>query len=236
MNKTKTKMRKIFTLILGVAILLMIAACGGPDAGNAGNPDNNIPGPGSSDGGNTNGNSDGNDTNPGSNLDGTSEEILQQILDAISAAGVETPMALPPLAPAPDLVQYDIGLSEADFNRLAVSAASSVAAIGTFAHQIIIIEAKSPAMASEIKTLVSGDNGYDAKKWICVFPDLVIAVESGNYVLVAASTNEIVGAAKNAFEGVAGNIGTVITFWDFANEDVDVDIGFGGGGGLEIIP
>jgi len=229
----KTKVSKITALIISIAMLILLAACGGESNVNGGD---DSAGPGSDTGlGYPGGNEDPDAGNDQSNLTGASEEILQEILDSIAQAGVETPMALPPMAPVPDLTQYDIGLSEADFNRLAVSAASSVAAIGTFAHQIIIIEAKSPAMASEIKSLVSGDNGYDAKKWICVFPDVVIAVESGSYVLVAASTNEIVTAALNAFESVAGNIGTVVTFWDFANEDIDLDGGFGGGG-LELLP
>lgn len=216
----RIKMKSITATLLSVAMLLMLAACGGGDAqGNGGN------------GGGVD------SPNVGStNLTGTAEEVLQQILDDIAAAGVETPMALPPLAPAPDLVQYDIGLSEADFERLVETAASSVAAIGTFAHQIIIIQAKSAAMASEVKRLVSGDGGYDAQKWICVFPDMVIAIESGSYVLVAASTNEIVEAALNSFKAAAGTTGSVVTFWDFANENGDPEAGFGGGGGLEINP
>ena len=235
----RIRMKSITALLLSVAMLIMLTACGGSDVGN-GNGENGGNENGGNNGDVVNPPPDGGDNNPGTgtsdtNLSGTAEEVLQQLLDAIAAAGVETPMALPPLAPLPDMVQYDIGLSEADYNRLVETAASSVAAIGTFAHQIIIIQAKSPAMASEVKTLVSGDGGYDAQKLICVFPDIVITVESGNYVLIAASSNEIVGAALDAFKAAAGTVGTVVTFWDFASADIDPDAGFGGGG-LEIIP
>ena len=193
-------MKSIRVLLLITAMLLIASACGS-GSGGAGQ----------------------------TNLTGTAEDVLQLILDGIVEKGIETPMALPPLAPQPETAEHDIGLSEADFNRLVETASSSVAAIGTFAHQIVIIQAKNAAMAGEVKTLISGSSGYDAKKWVCVFPDVAIVIESGNYVLLAASTNEIVAAAISAFETAAGNTGTVVTFWDFASEDIDVDTGFGGG-------
>jgi len=194
------KKKSIIAVLLVTAMLLIASACGSGSGGAS-----------------------------QTNLTGTAEEVLQMVLDGIVEKGVETPMALPPLAPQPESAEHDIGLSEADFNRLVETASSSVAAIGTFAHQIVIIQAKNDAMAGEVKTLVSGSGGYDAKKWICVFPDVAIVVESGSYVLLAASTNEIVAAAISVFETVAGNTGTVTTFWDFASEDIDVDAGFGGG-------
>jgi len=196
----KFKMKNTIAYLLGIALLITVIACGNGGAGTS-------------------------DTN----LTGTAQDVLQQVLDGIVEKGVETPMALPPLAPQPESAEHDIGLSELDFNRLVETAASSVAAIGTFAHQIVVVQAKSAVMAGEVKTLISGSGGYDAKKWICVFPDVAVAVESGNYVLLIASTNEIVAAALNVFESAAGTVGTVVTFWDFANEDIDVDAGFGGG-------
>ena len=195
------KIKSLIAFVLVTTMFIIVTACGNSGAGTS-------------------------DTN----LTGTAEDVLQLILDSIVEKGIETPMALPPLAPQPESAQHDIGLSEADFNRLVETASSSVAAIGTFAHQIVIIQAKNAAMAGEVKTLISGSGGYDAKKWICVFPDVAIVLESGSYVLLAASTNEIVAAAISAFETAAGNTGTVTTFWDFANEDIDVDAGFGGGG------
>jgi len=195
------KIKSLIAFVLITTMFIIVTACGNSGAGTS-------------------------DTN----LTGTAEDVLQLILDSIVEKGIETPMALPPLAPQPESAQHDIGLSEADFNRLVETASSSVAAIGTFAHQIVIIQAKNAAMAGEVKTLISGSGGYDAKKWICVFPDVAIVLESGSYVLLAASTNEIVAAAISAFETAAGNTGTVTTFWDFANEDIDVDAGFGGGG------
>jgi len=199
----RANLKSLIVLILIIAMLMITAACSAGGGGGGASQ---------------------------TNLTGTAEEVLQQILDGIVEKGIVTPMALPPLTPSPESSQNDIGLSDADFNRLVETASSSVAAIGTFAHQIVIIQAKSAAMAVEVKTLISGAGGYDAQKWVCVFPDVGVAVDSGSYVLLAASTNEIVDAAVNVFEAAAGTTGTVVTFWDFANENIDPNVDFGGGG------
>jgi len=146
----------------------------------------------------------------------TPEEILTGIETDIRSSGAEMPMTLPPSGVTADLSQNTIGLSEGDFNRLVDSASSNMAAIGTFAHQIIVIKAKDAGSATEVKKLVSGDNGYDSKKWICVFPEKTVVVESGSYVLIAASYKEVTEAAIEAFKKITGSIGSVNTIWEFA--------------------
>jgi hypothetical protein len=98
-------------------------------------------------------------------------EILNTLVDDLTTAGVHMPMALPPTEVTPDLSQNAIGLSEADFGRLVTSAYYSLAAIGTFAHQIIMIQANDDAAARDVKNLVSSFGGYDPQKWICVWPE-----------------------------------------------------------------
>ena len=149
-------------------------------------------------------------------LSGSPVDILAKLVDDITNAGVHMPMSLPPSEVAPDLSQNTIGLSEADFGRLVVSAAYNMAAIGTFAHQMIMIQANDDKAAVDVKKLVSGDGGYDAAKWICVFPEKAIAVESGSYVLIVASYAEVADAAVEAFRAAAGSIGDVNTFYEFA--------------------
>jgi len=196
-----------------------------PDSGNGGDGDNGDGGDGGDSGG------DG-----GSGLSGSAAEVLANIDAALRGAGVEIPMALPPMDVAPDLSQNTIGLSESDFGRLVVSAANSMAAIATHAHQLVIIQAVDEKAATEIKNLVSGAGGYDAKKWICVFPEKASAVESGCYVLLAASYADAVDAAIATFSYMAGGIGGVVTFWEFAG-DAYVELGEGvGGGGLAPLP
>jgi len=143
-------------------------------------------------------------------------EILGKLVEELMGAGVNMPMSLPPTEVAADMSQNTIGLSEADFGRLVTSAAFNMAAIGTFAHQIIVIQAVDDRAALDVKRLVSGDNGYDAKKWICVYPDKAVAVEAGRYVLLVASYNEVVDAAVEYFRSAAGSIGEVNVFFEFA--------------------
>jgi len=149
-----------------------------------------------------------------SNLSGSALDILSKLDEDLKQTGIEMPMTLPPMEVSADMSQNDVGLSTADFNRLVTSAASSLAAIGTFAHQIVIIQANDANAAAEVKNLISGTNGYDSQKWICVWPEKVIAVESGAYVLLAAAKADVVDAAIEAFRSEAGTIGTVVTFFE----------------------
>ena len=178
--------------ILIIAMIFSIAACGGFG----------------------NGNTSGSGGATSSNLTGSALDILSKLDEDLKQTGIEMPMTLPPLEVTSDMSQNDIGLSSSDFDRLVVSAASSLAAIGTFAHQIVIIQANDASAATEIKNLISGPNGYDSQKWICVWPEKVSTVESGAYVLLAAARADVVAAALTAFESEAGSVGSVVTFFE----------------------
>jgi len=161
------------------------------------------------------------------NLTGTAEDVLNQILGALEDEGIQMPMPLPPTEVAGDMSQNAIGLSEDDFDRLVESAYYSQAAIATFAHQIVMIQAKDSAAAAEIKTLVSGANGYDAMKWICVIPDSAVVVTSGEYVMIVASQNSVVDAALEAFSAAAGTTGDVVRLFEHIDDGTG-DVNFGG--------
>ena len=200
---------------------------GSPDSntsnGNTGggSPDNNTSN-GNTGGGNTdngtNGGNGGTDNNGDQNLTGSAADILNEIVGDITAAGVEMPMSIPPMPVTSDMSQNTVGLSEADFNKYVVDSAYNMAAIGTFAHQLIVLKAVDAKAAGEINKLVSSDNGYDAKKWVCVFPDKAAVVDAGEYVLIAAASTAVVDAAVDAFKSIMGSIGDVNTFWEFAGE------------------
>ena len=197
------------------------------DATNGGNNSDNSSNNSNS---NSNNSSSGNTDGKGSKLTGTPEEVLETLISSIQGAGVQMPMSLPPTAVVPEFSQNAFGLSEADFNKLVVSAADSLAAISTFAHQIVVIKAKDAKSAEEVKKLISGNNGYDVKKWICVWPQKAAVVDSGEYVLLVASNGEVVDAAIKTFEKEAVNLGAVDVFW----EDSGGDIESGGFGGIEL--
>ena len=166
------------------------------------------------------GNSGSGSSGGNSALSGSASEVLAQLVEDLQNAGVDMPMTFPGPPPevGPELAHNYIGLSEDDFLRLAISAAYSEAAIGTFAHQINIIQAKDASAAAEVKKLISGNDGFDPQKWICVWPERVSAVDSGSYVLLVAARIFVVEAAIDIFRDTSGSIGEVITFWEFTGD------------------
>ena len=184
-----------------------------PNPGDSGNPgDNGNPGGGSETSPGTGTDSGGSAGSSG--LSGAPDEILSGVIDILTEAGVEMPMSMPPMLVTAEQSQNAIGLSEADFGKYVEAAAQSMAAIGTFAHQIVVIQGIDDGAAVQIKKLVSSSGGYDPQKWICVFPEKAIAVEAGCYVLLVASYSEVAENAVKAFLDMAGGGGEVVTFWD----------------------
>jgi len=199
---------------------------GGDDGNTGGDAETPEPGDGSSGG--------GSGGSGGSNLTGSSVEILKTLDDELRSTGLQMPMTLPPSEVDPELSHNTIGLTEQELEKLTVSAAYNVAAIGTFAHQIIVIQAVSTNAAAEIKGIVSSPNGYDPQKWICVWPERAIVVEAGEYVLLVAAKADVVEAAIEAFRNEAGTIGTVVTFFEHEGLGEGEGGGFGGPGGAPI--
>ena len=187
------KIRKLGIAMLIIALLCSLWACGSSD--------------------NSSGGSSG-----GTDLTGTPAELLEAFLEELKEAGVQMPMLLP-IMPVPAAEsQYAVGLSEEDFTQYVADSAQSMAAIGTNAHQIVLLQGVDDNAAGEIKSLISSEGGYNSQKWICVFPDMTIVVESGPYVLLAAAHRDVVDALIEIFTQQAGNTGEVITFWNFVNE------------------
>ena len=242
--------KRITCIIIAIAMVFSVAACVGDTGGGGGSGGSGSGGSGGSgsseasppvgggnggDGGDSD-NSSAESSPPdsggsgGTALTGSAVDILAKLVDDLLAAGVEMPMALPPTEVTSDVSQYSIGLSEDDFVRLVDSAAYSLAAIGTFAHQISLIQGKDAGAAAEIKRLVSSAGGFDAQKWICVWPELVVAVDSGEYVLLAAARQHVVEAAVDMFRETGGTTGDIITFWEHDGGDEPP------GGGMELLP
>jgi len=161
----------------------------------------------------------GGGSSPG--LSGSTADILGKLVTEVTAkvqaAGEFMYMSMTTPVSA-ELSQNTAGLSEADFNSLVTEASSSMAAIGSQAHQIVLIKAKDGSSAGDVKKIiagrVSGKDGYDSQKWICVWPEISIVVESGSYVLLAASRNDIVDAVLEVFKEMAGSVGDVDVFYE----------------------
>ena len=163
------------------------------------------------------------------NLTGAPDAILTQIVTDTTAAMPEAnpvPKPLPNQAVTADNCTNIMGLSADDFNKYVDSASQSIAAIMTFPHEIILIQAKDAASAVKLKTLIA-DN-YDSHKWQCVLPDESSVIDSGSYVMLVASRTDITDAAVAAFKNLAGTTGDLNTFYTSANDTS------GAGGGLQL--
>ena len=146
-------------------------------------------------------------------LTGSPEELLARLKEAVT---VELPMSFDSEVTA-ESAQSALGLTEAQFAEFVESAYESQAAITTIAQSTVLIKCKSVADASEVKKLIAG--GYDSRKWICVFPQQSVVVESGSYVLLAVGKVEATDALVEAFRSISeGNTGSPDVFFTSEGE------------------
>jgi hypothetical protein len=171
-----------------------------------------------------------------SKLDGAPEDILNQIIEeAGKALTDERPMPMSYVSEVTaETSQNAIGLSAADFDKYVTSASVATALIGSFAHEISLIQAKDAASVADIKKLITSDGGYNSMKWICVSPEQSCVIESGRYVLLAASRVDVVDAVVAAFTEAAGSVGERDIF--FTSEKGAAEGGMAVGGGMALSP
>ena len=145
---------------------------------------------------------------------GSASDLLAAIIEALTNVGAEMPISSPPMPIPEGESQNAVGLSQADIDRYVTEIAQSMAMIGTFAHQIVVYQCNDANAASQVKSLISSNGGYDSQKWICVFPEKTVAVDSGSYVLLVASYRAVADAALDVFGAIAGSTGAVVTIYE----------------------
>jgi len=156
-------------------------------------------------------------------LTGTPEEVLAQLKEA---PDVELGMTFDNEVTA-DKAEYVLGLTEAQFAEYVESAYEAAAAISTFAQSNVIVKCKDASAATEVKKLIA--KGFNYNKWICVFPEQSVVVESGSYILLAVGTAETTNALVEAFKSLSGgNTGSPDVFFTHDGE-AGGDIELGGG-------
>ena len=148
----------------------------------------------------------------------TPKGILDKLTTDLPAVGVTLPMSMPSTAISLSELQYAAGLSEADFESHVTAVWHSMAGISTIAHQIIVYQCNDEDAAKAVKSIVSSEGGYDPEKWVCVFPQTVVVVEAGTFVLLVASRREIADATVELFGDYFGDIGEANVFWEFASD------------------
>ena len=149
----------------------------------------------------------------GDSLQGTVSEILASVISkADSMLDGENKMPFSFASPVTEEnVQGMLGLSSSQMSSYVSEAYVSVAAIGTFAHQVALIKCNDKAVAVTVKSAVA--SGFDSTKWICVFPEQSFVIDAGSYVLLVATTNLRAEKLREAFITMAGKTGSVNIFF-----------------------
>ena len=162
-------------------------------------------------------------------LTGTPAEVFTQLKDT---AALELGMTMDNDVTAENS-QYILGLTPEQFGQYVEAAYESTAAIATFAQSNAVIKCKDAAAAAEVKKLIAA--GFDSAKWICVFPEQSLVVESGSYVLLAVGKAETGNALVEALGTLSGNnTGASEVFYTSISGGADT-IGPGGmAGGIEL--
>ena len=147
-------------------------------------------------------------------LTGTPEEILAQLKeDPKVELGMTLDEAVKPDGGITN-PKNALGLTDEQFAQYVEAAFEAKAAIMTHAQSTSVIKCKSAADAAEVKKLIAA--GFDSNKWICVFPDQSVVVESGSYLLLAVGKVDATNALVEAFKSLSGgNIGTPDVFFTF---------------------
>ena len=81
-------------------------------------------------------------------------------------------------------------------------AASASAMIGSIAHSVVLL--KLPADADVATVAADIEANMDPRKWICVEAEATLVKTSGQYVLMAMSSQDIVDAISANFDTVFG--------------------------------
>ena len=81
-------------------------------------------------------------------------------------------------------------------------AASASAMIGSIAHSVVLL--KLPADADVAAVAADIEANLDPRKWICVEAEATLVKTSGQYVLMAMSSQDIVDAISANFDTVFG--------------------------------
>ena len=156
-------------------------------------------------------------------LEGTPQELLAQLKETAAADfGVGFDSAV-----TAETAQGTLGLTADEFEKHVDSAYESAAAISAVAQSNVLVKCKDAAAAANVKKLTA--KGYDSGKWICVYPEQSVVVESGSYVLLAVGTKESTDALVAALKALSkDNMGTPDVFSIYEPDPEAGDI-IGGG-------
>lgn len=146
--------------------------------------------------------------NTSGGLSGSAQDVLNAIYDNSEfQKGMTFDSAI-----TADNCQSYLGLTADELEQYVEDALVSNAAITTNAQQVAVIKCKSAEDAVTVKGLVAA--GFDSGRWICVMPQQSFVVEAGQYVLLAATTEDGAAQLQAGLAAIAGDsMGQVDTFF-----------------------
>ena len=133
---------------------------------------------------------------------------LEEIVESINNSGkVETGM-LGNMPIDAESASYYIGLTEDEFNTYVSEAIANEPMMSSIAHSLCIVKLKDASKVSEVKQKIF-DN-CNPMKWLCVQPEYILVVDSGEYVAFAMTTESNCKGIYEAFKAKMGTVGTTL--------------------------
>lgn len=133
---------------------------------------------------------------------------LEEIVEAINNSGkVETGM-LGNMPIEAETASYYIGLTEDEFNTYVEEGIANEPMMSSIAHSLCIVKLKDATKVEEVKQKIF-DN-CDPRKWLCVSPEYILVVDSGEYVAFAMTTESNCKGIYEAFKAKMGTVGTTL--------------------------
>ena len=133
---------------------------------------------------------------------------LEEIVEAINNSGkVETGM-LGNMPIDAESASYFIGLTEDEFNTYVEEALANEPMMSSIAHSLCIVKLKDASKVEEVKQKIF-DN-CNPRKWLCVSPEYILVVDSGDYVAFAMTTESNCKGILEAFKAKMGTVGTTL--------------------------
>jgi hypothetical protein len=108
-----------------------------------------------------------------------------------------------------------LGLTADDFTKYISEAYTATAMLNVNAHGVALVNVKDIKDAATVKKLMA--DGFDSQKWVCVMPEISFVIDSGSYILLAATTKSGADALVSSFSALAGgNVGDRVNFYEFS--------------------
>lgn len=176
-------MKKILSLVFALVLVFALAACGSRDSSADQTPPPD-----------TNGPTDGDVVLPPT-TDGSAAEDLSNWMNKL-LEGTESDMSVMTETIPPDAYPANLFIDYID----GAQAVSSSAMMSAVAHSICLLQVPEGSDAKKIAEQINQNK--DPRKWICVEAEKAVVLQSGNYILLAMSTEDIVDTVSANFKNL----------------------------------